>query len=127
MMSAMDDFLFGEGFLVLFFGIFALVLITCVASLVRGVGRWHKNNQSPRLTVEALVVTKRTEVIHRYAGKDHGYGNVTNYYVTFQVESGDRMELSVTGAEYGMMAEGDRGRLDIQGTRFLSFERAAGI
>ena len=47
----------------------------------------------------------------------------TRYYVTFQVESGDRMELSVSGPEYGMLAEGDRGELTFQGTRYLSFER----
>lgn len=47
----------------------------------------------------------------------------TRYYVTFQVESGDRMEFSVTGLEYGMLAEGDIGKLTFQGTRYLSFER----
>ena len=47
----------------------------------------------------------------------------TSYYVTFQVESGDRMELSVKSSEYGMLAEGDSGRLTFQGTRFLGFER----
>ena len=43
--------------------------------------------------------------------------------MTFQVESGDRMELSVNGPEYGMLAEGDVGELTFQGTRYLSFER----
>ena len=33
------------------------------------------------------------------------------------------MELPVTGPEYGMLAEGDRGRLTFQGTRYLGFER----
>ena len=47
----------------------------------------------------------------------------TWYYATFQVESGDRMEFSVTGIEYGMLAEGDTGKLSFQGTRYLSFER----
>ena len=47
----------------------------------------------------------------------------TRYYVTFQVESGDRMEFSVSGPEYGMLAEGDRGKLTFQGTRYLSFEQ----
>ncbi len=27
------------------------------------------------------------------------------------------------GTDYGMLAEGDRGRLTFQGTRFLGFER----
>ena len=33
------------------------------------------------------------------------------------------MELSVKSSEYGMLAEGDSGRLTFQGTRFLGFER----
>lgn len=41
------------------------------------------------------------------------------YYATFQVESGDRMELSVSGTEYGLLAEGDMGKLTFQGTRYL--------
>ncbi len=48
----------------------------------------------------------------------------TRYYIAFQVESGDRIELSVSGADYGMLAEGDQGRLTFQGTRFLSFDRS---
>ena len=47
----------------------------------------------------------------------------TTYYVTFQVESGDRMELTVSGSDYGMLVEGDIGKLSFQGTRYLGFER----
>lgn len=55
----------------------------------------------------------------------HGYHTTisTTYYVTFQVESGDRMEMSVSGSEYGTLAEGDKGTLTFQGTRFLTFNR----
>ena len=35
----------------------------------------------------------------------------TRYFATFQVESGDRMELSVSGSEYGMLAEGEKVQL----------------
>ena len=45
------------------------------------------------------------------------------FYVTFEVESGDRMELSVVGSEFGLLVEGDKGRLTFQGTRYLGFER----
>ena len=48
----------------------------------------------------------------------------STYYVTFQVESGDRMELRVSGPEYGMLIEGDHGTLTFQGTRYLGFERS---
>lgn len=47
----------------------------------------------------------------------------STYYVTFQVESGDRMEFAVSGNEYGMLVEGDKGSLTFQGTRYLSFLR----
>ena len=43
--------------------------------------------------------------------------------LSFQVDSGDRMELSVAGTEYGMLVEGDRGELSFQGTRYLGFVR----
>ncbi len=107
--------------------IFVLVIGGIIVSVVKGVGTWSKNNASPRLTVSAEVVVKRTDVTHH----SHGHGgdadfhmsSSTWYYVTFQVESGDRMEFSVSGPEYGMLAEGDRGKLTFQGTRYLSFEQ----
>ena len=83
---------------------------------------WNKNNQSPRLTVDATVVAKRTDVTHHHNG-DNMATHSTWYYATFQVESGDRMEFAVDGMEYGMLAEGDMGKLSFQGTRYLSFER----
>ncbi|HCL03961.1 MAG TPA: hypothetical protein DHW61_16405 [Lachnoclostridium phytofermentans] len=45
------------------------------------------------------------------------------HFVTFQFESGDRLELGVSGQQYGLLGEGDVGKLTFQGTRFLSFER----
>ena len=33
------------------------------------------------------------------------------------------MELHVSGFEYGQLAEGDRGQLSFQGTRYLGFVR----
>lgn len=67
---------------------------------------------------------------HQYANAGdvsgaHGFYTTTNtmYYVTFQMESGDRMEFQVSGIEYGMLAEGDTGELTFQGTRYLAFER----
>ena len=116
---------------VFIFIIFAIVIVGIITTAVRGVSQWSKNNASPRLTVEAAVVGKRIDVTHHQhanAGDQtgaHGYHTTssTSYYVTFQVESGDRMEFSVSGAEYGMLIEGDRGRLTFQGTRYLGFER----
>ena len=110
-----------------FFAVFGMVLIVLVVTLVRGIGEWHKNNNSPRLTVPAKVVSKRTSVSHGHHHGANGHMHTTSstwYYVSFEVESGDRMELGVSGSEYGMLAEGDSGKLTFQGTRYLSFERA---
>lgn len=116
--------LLGGGlFEIMFVLIFVIVIGTFVFIVVSGLRQWNKNNNSPRLTVEAKVVTKRTSVHHHSDGTDHMGHTSTSHYVTFQVDSGDRMELHVTGPEYGMLAEGDEGRLTFQGTRYLGFER----
>ena len=107
----------------LFITVFVIVIGTFVVMAVRGVGTWSKNNASPRLTVSAQVVTKRTRVSHHHH-QDSMSHTSTAYFATFQVESGDRMEFSVSGAEYGMLAEGDQGSLTFQGTRYLGFERS---
>lgn len=124
------DFMFGISQIfipLVFLFVFGAILFTAI----RGIGTWHKNNNSPRLTVAASVVAKRTAVSHHTHANGGGangmYGShtssSTHYFATFQMESGDRMELSVSGSEYGMLAEGDRGKLTFQGTRYLSFER----
>lgn len=118
-------------FPVLFAIVAAAFIVLFVVAAVKGIGQWNKNNRSPRLTVEAAVVGRRTDVSHHQhanAGDSsgaHGFhtSTSTRYYVTFQVDSGDRMEFLVSGDEYGMLIEGDRGRLSFQGTRYLGFER----
>ena len=119
---------FGMGFGafgILFTIMFVLVFAVFIVTAVRGLGQWHKNNNSPRLTVPATVVAKRTNLSHYHNGNDAGqYHNSTTYYATFQVESGDRMELQLAGNEYGLLVEGDKGMLSFQGTRFLGFERS---
>ena len=42
---------------------------------------------------------------------------------TAVVANAIQMEFHVSGSDYGMLAEGDTGRLTFQGTRYLSFER----
>ena len=108
--------------------IFVVVIGMFIVIAVKGISQWNKNNHSPRLTVPATIVAKRTNVSHHHHHNHGGTGmhhssTSTSYYVTFQVESGDRMELHVAGHEYGLLIEGDRGMLTFQGTRYLGFER----
>lgn len=109
----------------LFFGLVAvLILGVFVFVLVRGLSQWNRNNHSPRLAVQAVVTAKRTHMSSRSTAEPHiHHSTSTFYYATFQVESGDRIELAVSGYDYGQLCEGDRGRLTFQGTRYLGFER----
>ena len=118
-------------FLLLFGAIFLLVVTVFIVILVKNLKQHRVNNNSPRLTVEATVVSRRQDVSHHNTANAgditgaHGYTTTssTTYYATFQVESGDRMELAIPGSQYGYLTEGDTGRLTFQGTRFLNFER----
>ena len=114
---------FDSVFPVLFTVMFVLVLGVIIVTLVRNVSQWHKNNNSPRLTVDATIVSKRMDVTHHHNNTTHTNSSSTWYYATFQVDSGDRIEFSVSGPEFGMLVEGDQGSLSFQGTRYLSFER----
>jgi hypothetical protein len=122
------SFPFGFGmFGVMFTLVFFMFIAVFVSIIVKGLSQWNKNNNSPRLTVPATVVAKRTNVSrhHHHHGSGHGMhsSTSTSYYVTFEVESGDRMELHVEGHEYGLLVEGDKGDLSFQGTRYLGFVR----
>ena len=125
------DFAFGFGFSafqVFFYLVFAIVIGGFIVTAVRGISTWHKNNNSPRLTVRATVVSKRqnTSVHHHHNDNTAMHTSTsTSYYATFQFDSGDRLELPVSGPEYGLLAEGDTGDLTFQGTRYLSFDRRA--
>lgn len=103
--------------------IFLVVIGMFIFTAAKGISQWNKNNNSPRLTVPATVVAKRTNVSRHHHNNMHHTTHSTTYYVTFQVQSGDRMELHVTGQEYGLLVEGDQGSLSFQGTRYLGFER----
>ena len=103
---------------------FLMFAVVFIVILVKIIGQWHNNNQSPRLTVPAVVVAKRGHTTHHHdAGNIHHSDSSTTYYATFQFESGDRLEMHIPWNQFGYLVEGDRGKLTFQGTRFLGFER----
>ena len=119
-------FYFFDLFQILFLLVFGLAVGISLVSLIRGARQWNKNNQSPRLTVSARVVAKRADVSRRRnldSDRMAHTSSYTTYYVTFEVESGDRLELTMDGSQYGLLVEGDRGNLTFQGTRYLGFQR----
>jgi len=116
----MDSFgLFVAGMPILFVLVFSLIIGLIIFTIIKGLTQWSKNNNSPKLSVPAQVVTKRSKT----SGGAGDSSASTSYYVTFQFDSGDRLELNLSGPEYGMLAEDDLGVLTFQGTRYHSFER----
>ena len=74
-----------------------------------------RNNRQSKLQVRATVVTKRTS--------NHTKATDRHYFVTFQVESGDRIEFWVSSFQYSELKQDDCGILTFQGTRFIGFEK----
>ena len=104
---------------------FLLVFGLIIFSIIKGIGQWSNNNRQPVLSVKAKVVTKRADTSNSTSMNDNQpiHSSSTFYHVTFEVECGDRMELQISGSEYGLLAEGDAGKLTFQGTRYKNFER----
>lgn len=110
-----------------FFGtVFPVVFVVILGIIAISIGKealqWGKNKKQPVLTVHSRVTGRRIQV-QQQTLQNEGPSTKTMYYVTFEVESGDRMEFKVGGKEYGLCSEGDRGRLTFQGTRYIGFER----
>ncbi|CAM4234153.1 DUF2500 domain-containing protein [Paenibacillus typhae] len=105
--------------------IFLVVMIGIVAVTAgRGLFQWSRNNSSPLLTIPARIVSKRSEVRQQQLQDDSQSSRTsTTYYLTYELQDGERMEFKVDGSEFGMSAEGDRGLLTYQGTRYHGFQR----
>lgn len=104
------------------FGLLVVVMVviigTLIFSLVSAGSRAMRNVTSQELTVGARVLGRRTE--------QRGGGETpisTEHLVTFELVSGERVELKVPSREFGLLAEGDEGQLTHQGTWYRGFER----
>jgi hypothetical protein len=122
--NGFDRFMFTLG-PIFFVIVFVIVVGVFILAIVSGIKTWNHNNAQPVLTVWAKIVTKRTNVSHHSHNNDnmHHSSTSTSYYVTFEVESGDRMEFHISSEEFGMLVEGDTGKLTFQGTRYKGFSR----
>lgn len=103
----------------MFILVFGIIIIT----VIKSVTVWNKNNNSPIIAADAKAVTKRSAVNSHHHRNNTMMHSTTSYFITFEFESGDRLELGVSSTDYGMIAEGDVGKLTFQGTRFHCFDR----
>lgn len=106
--------------------VFPVFFVMIIGIVILSVGRellgWKRNLTKPVLTVSSHIVSRRMYIQQRQLN-DTATTTTTLYYVTFEVESGDRLEFKVNGEQYGMCSEGDSGKLTFQGIRYIGFER----
>jgi hypothetical protein len=107
----------------LIFVFFFVVIGIIVVMMAKNVAEWANNNRQPVLSAPARVVAKRSETSGNLTSNTGGMVS-TWYYATFEMEEGERQEFQVPNRAYGMLAEGDKGTLRYQGTRYHGFERA---
>lgn len=116
--SPIDNFMFTAiPIIVIMF--FIIITGVILFSVGKGIRENMRNNAMEEVNIPARIIAKRT---HVWGG--HGNSSAhTSYYTTFEDESGERTEFSVSDSFYSMHAEGDTGMLTHQGTRFVHFER----
>lgn len=112
---------FGEfgyfGFHNIVFNVFFIFILCFIGyGIIKNIKENAFNNSQPLLTVPAKIVGKRTRVF--------GRNRNTSYYVTFEFDNSERLELKVPHRSVGMLVEGDFGKLSFQGRRYVGFARA---
>lgn len=119
------------------FGVILGLIIYCGRSIVRSSLRKEKQasdvkrvgheywpaDASPTLeeinsrqvtTCFARVITKRTP-------------GGSEYYIGFEMEDGERVELTVQGSQYGVIIEGDQGMVSFRDGRMVGFDRSGAV
>ena len=72
-------------FPIMFFLVFAMVFGTFIMTAVTGISRWSKNNNSPRLTVDATVIAKRGNTTRHH---HHGAGGHVHHTYNIHLGTG---------------------------------------
>lgn len=102
-----------SGIVVLVFLVFLAAGALFMVGAQRAVTRRRRDSAAPVARSTATVVGKRNEVVFER----------TQWYVTFGLPEGERREFQVAGAHSRELAVGERGMLEHQGSRLISFTR----
>lgn len=111
-------------YIVPFIILFAAII---VLSLVIIIAHWIKDRRSPRIAVQATISDKRIQKDYvsrqRNAAPGMHSHRMLTYYVTFDLETCEHIELRVSKLKYAELKKGSSGKLTYQGTRYIGFER----
>ena len=106
-----------------------IVMFTIVIGLIAVivVHQWIKDKRSPRVVTMATIADKpikkqrvRTRLSSGFGYRVH-YMNI--YYVVFDLEGGERLELQVSKVKYNKLKKGAIGKLTFQGKKYIDFEK----
>ena len=106
--------IFGIVFIIIWFLLFFYIIAKNVAQFI-------ENENSPVVTVSAVIVDMRRKTHHHHSNGHHHHSH--SYHVTFETRDGERLDLRVKRYEYNELAVGDKGMLTHQGTRYKGFVR----
>jgi hypothetical protein len=101
---------------------FVIIIGSILFKVAQGVAEWSHNNSQPVLSIPARVVGKRSATSGQVSPNAGGHVS-TSYFATFELASRERLEFSLDGKGFGLLAEGDEGTLTYQGTRYKGFQR----
>ena len=106
--------------------IFLVIVLILGGAIWQGVLKWRvsrANDAAPVQQAGAKVLGVRTNTIADPPDMNPKVKTnpVITRFVTFELESGEKLELPVTPEQQASFKEGDRGQLKYQGTRFLGF------
>lgn len=113
-------------FLFMLFLFFLVVSLGFLTALFDNCKIWTYGGGKPIITVNSKVINKRVRTFHdtqSYGDMIPSYNYITSYYVTFEMESEEKLEFSITDVEFENIAIGDTGKLSYQGSKFLAFEK----
>ncbi len=102
-------------------GMAAILLLMLVAKLTGKVNVEEREGRKLIYNIQAEVKGKRTLI---EADPNNPAVPKTSYFLTFHKRDGNRVEMQVSGEDYGLAAEGDEGVLVYsKGDEFIVFKR----
>ena len=107
-----------------FFSILPLLLLLVIAAVVAVIVVILVNSgKKQQVSAQQYVPAAEIQSVHATViTKRNPNGN--EYYLGFETEYGQRIEFRVSGPQYGVTLEGDKGMLKLSNNTFAGFDRA---
>ena len=113
----------GNFYIISFIVMFSIIIGLSLIIVVR---QWWKNKHSLLIVTQSTISDKRIEEHYIRSKRSEGLGYRTRkvliYYITFDLEGGEHIELRVSKLEYAELEKGSSGKLTFQGTKYIGFE-----